>query len=211
MELKKIENAVVHCRTKEEAEALIKNVKVGERSPEFWINLFECYGESVCYRIVEGIADGYSNIGYYEKSGYTITEFSDLIEPEEQTPVLTAEEAIEWLGNHYYDGEFTNAFGGEYEMNVLVESMKPSEIVKRIAKRKSEHEKPEKKEPELEWVDICRIIEIDCDVKRCVYEEELPFDGDEKEKAESILKRYISEHDGNYFAFVEHVCRVKKD
>ena len=76
---------------------------------------------------------------------------------------------------------------------------------------KSEHEK---KEPEVETVDICRIIEIQPNgYKRCVHEEdietELLFGGDEREKIEEILKRYCMEHEGNFIAVHEVVSRVK--
>lgn len=76
---------------------------------------------------------------------------------------------------------------------------------------KADHEK---KEPEFEWVDICRIIEVQDNGKKvCVHEEDieaaLNLRGDIKAKTEEILKRYIKEHDGVFFATVEHVCRVK--
>lgn len=77
---------------------------------------------------------------------------------------------------------------------------------------KADHEK---KEPEFEWVDVCRIIEVQDNGKKvCVHEEdimdsELPF-GYEDCAAELILKKYMKSHDGNYFATVEHVCIVKR-
>ena len=70
----------------------------------------------------------------------------------------------------------------------------------------------EKKELEIETVDICRIIEILPDGrKRCVHEEDidLPFDGYERQRVEEILKRYCMEHDGEYIAVREVVSRVK--
>ena len=76
---------------------------------------------------------------------------------------------------------------------------------------KADHEK---KEPEFEWVDICRIIEVqDNGFKKCVHEvdikdSELPF-GYKECTAEQILKEYMRIHRGNYFATVERVCRVK--
>ena len=86
-----------------------------------------------------------------------------------------------------------------------------SEIVEAIKKWKAEHEK---KEPEIETVDICRIIEILPDGrKRCVHEEdiksELPFGGDERQKVEEILKRDCMEHDGEYIAVHGVVSRVE--
>ena len=147
MKLKKIENAVVHCRTKEEAEELIKNVKSKE-NPDFWIIRFVYFGEAVCYEIVEGVLSYYGSIGYYKGCGCEITEFSDLIEQEE-TPKLTAEEVIEWLGKHYNDGTFVEAFGDDYTIDELLDGMSAKEVAERIALWKSEHEK---KEPKIEWV-----------------------------------------------------------
>lgn len=71
-----------------------------------------------------------------------------------------------------------------------------------------------RKSQRLNGVDICRIIEVQDNGKKvCVHEEdimdsELPF-GYEDCAAELILKKYMKSHDGNYFATVEHVCRVK--
>lgn len=76
---------------------------------------------------------------------------------------------------------------------------------------KADHEK---KEPEFEWVDVCRIIEVQDNGKKvCVHEvdikdSELPF-GYKECTAEQILKEYMRIHRGNYFATVERVCRVK--
>ena len=212
MKLKKIDNAVVHCKTQEEAEELINGLEVKNHTKYHWIDYWENYGSSTCYRIENGKVLSYCDIHFYEIRDYEITDFSDRIEQEESTPVLTAEEAIEWIFEHYRDGVYAEAFGLDYYMDSLIVNMTAKEVAERIALWKSEHEKPEKKEPEVEWANVCRIIEIDGYVKRCVYEEEfkpeLPFEGDEK--VESILKRYISGHDGNYFAVAEHVCRVKK-
>lgn len=212
MKLKEINDAIVHCRTKAEAKALIKNVKVEGEEQESWINHFEFYGESTCYRIVKGTVVGYSSIDYYGKNSYKITEFSDFIEPEEK-PVLTAEEAIEWIGKHYHDGVFKEVFGCDYEMNALVESMELSEITKRISKWKAEHEKPEKKEPELEWYWEGTIFKKN-GMDDCETVAEYDTGCSTLESAEAYMRdalcKYCMEHEGEYIAQVEHVCRVKK-
>ena len=83
-------------------------------------------------------------------------------------------------------------------------------VIEICQKWKSDHEK---KEPEIETVDVCRIIKILPDRKMVVHEEdiksELPFGGDERQKVEEILKRYCMEHDGEYIAVHEVVSRVK--
>ena len=91
--------------------------------------------------------------------------------------------------------------------------MEPKLIIDACIKWKSDHEK---KEPEIETVDICRIIEIQPNgKKRCVHEEdisdgELMYSGDAVEKCRYILKNYCKEHDGEFIAVHEVVSRVKK-
>lgn len=213
MKLKKIENAIVHCKTQEEAEALINGLEVRNHTKDHWIDYWGNYRESTCYRIENGKALSYCDIHFYEIRDYEITEFSDLIEQEE-TPKLTAEEVIEWLGDYYGDEEVMNEiFGKDYSLYRLCRKFTPRGVVEMISRWKSEHEK---KEPEIETVDICRIIEIQPDGrKRCVHEEdivsELPFGGDERQIVQNILKRYLAEHDGEFIAVHEVVSRVKKD
>ena len=91
------------------------------------------------------------------------------------------------------------------------------EIVDAIKKWKAEREKndseAEKKEPKIETVDICQIIEILPDGSRkCVHEEDIrPEVGSTlfSEENENILKRYCMVHDGEYIAVHEVVSRVK--
>ena len=136
-----------------------------------------------------------------------MTEFSDLILPE-----LTAEEAIkintELCAGTCEECPLYNVDGYSDCDDLCLKN--PEKAVELLAQWKSTHEK---KEPEIETVDICRIIEIQPDGrKRCVHEEEikpeLPFDAD-KDVAK-ILKRYCMEHDGEFIAVHEVVSRVKK-
>lgn len=65
---------------------------------------------------------------------------------------------------------------------------------------------------ETEWIHVCRIIEDKGNSKHCVYEEEideyeiLPFDTYDK-IAEEVLEEYAKNHEGNFFATVERLCR----
>lgn len=84
------------------------------------------------------------------------------------------------------------------------------EVVKICRKWKIEHTTIE-----IEWAYICRIIQEENGIKKCVYEEdvteredELPFEGKES-AAESLLKKYCKNHKGKFFATVEHICRSK--
>ena len=143
-------------------------------------------------------------------------EFSDLIIPDSE---LSAEEALlaydQMCKENYCcnDCPIYGILGHEcaHKMDGHI-----TEIVDAIKKWKSDREKNNsgagKKEPKIETVDICRIIEILPDGrKRCVHEEDidLPFDGYERQRVEEILKRYCMEHDGEYIAVREVVSRVK--
>ena len=139
-------------------------------------------------------------------------EFSDLIISE---PELSAEEALlayDQMCNENYccnDCPIYGILGHECARKMEGHI---GEIVDAIKKWKSDHEK---KEPEIETVDICRIIEIQPDgKKRCVHEEdisdgELMYSGDAVEKCRYILKNYCMEHDCNFIAVHEVVSRVK--
>lgn len=88
----------------------------------------------------------------------------------------------------------------------------PTEAISICDRWKADHEK---KEPEIETVDICRIIEILPDgSKYCVREEdikpdpELPY-GSERLAVEEMLKSYCMEHKGQFIAVQEVVSRVK--
>lgn len=94
----------------------------------------------------------------------------------------------------------------------------PDKLISICQQWKYEHEK---KEPEIETVDICRIIEIQPNgKKRCVYEEYMenipieegkvrPSDRNIQKRCREILKQYCMEHDGEFIAVHEAVSRVK--
>ena len=207
MKLKKIDKAIVHCKTKEEAEQVV-NCYCWNNNEESLINYWDSYKENTCYRIERGHIGCFCDYEYYKKEGYEITEFADLIEPE-----LTSEEAIEWICKHYFDGEYINAFGEDYAIRDLAEAFPPKEIAEKIAKWKAEHEKqdPEKQEPEVEYVNVCRIIEIDeSGHEKCVHEELIDLCKPTSAKMTDILKRYMATHEGHFMAVQAFVCRVKK-
>ena len=196
MRLKKIENAIVHCKTQEEAEALINGLEVKNHIKYHWIDYWENYGSSTCYRIENGKVLSYCDIHFYEIRDYEITEFCDLIEPEEQ--MLTAEEVIEFLVKHYYDGEYIKAFGENYRMDQLLNEMSAEEVVSKISKWKSEHEKHEKKEPEIEWV--YRVFGAENYGEKFFQTEEEAI-----KRCEELAKSQKTKQYARY----ERVCRVK--
>ena len=213
MKLKEIKPGMaIHCTSREQVQYLVDIGVVNESLTKYdvpiWIHVI---GNGICWWMPDVDKNGMKGKDFYEKDGCHCVEFSDLIISE---PELSAEEALlayDQMCNENYccsDCPIYEILGREctHEMDGHI-----TEIVDAIKKWKSDHEK---KEPEIETVDICRIIEIQPNgFKRCVHEEdiksELPFGCDERQKVEEILKRYCMEHDGEYIAVHEVVSRVK--
>lgn len=207
MRLKDIKpGMVIHCKTHEEIKALSDSGIHGI----FDGNIAE-YMKPECYVIIEenNVAGWATDFGYALGYG-EITEFSDLVIPE-----LTAEEALRVFGE-VCDGvgclrcPFDSIKGDSGCPTFLIKHY--NEAAQICAEWKSDNEK---KEPEIETVDICRIIKVLPDGrKRCVHEEdikpdpELPF-GSEQIAVEEILKRYCMEHEGKFIAVHEVISRVK--
>ena len=212
MRLKEIKpGMVIHCKTQEEKKALLEEAeRIGYR----WSGLAK--------RPTDKTIQSGSTLHFYDKNENCdfmhitwsddtdgVTEFSDLIMPE-----LTAEEAIKLFGELCIGScQACPLYAVEpYEAceNLCYENTE--KIVEILAQWKANHDK---KEPEIETVDICRIIEIKPDgKKRCVHEEdisdgELMYSGDAVENCRYILKNYCKEHDGEFIAVHEVVSRVK--
>ena len=197
---------VVHCKNDDDKKALLEEA---ERLGYLWLtgnkptNVF-FPSNTLIFR-----EDDLNKIIYWTGDSENHTEFSDLILPE-----LTAEEAIklhtEVCCSSCEECPLYNVDGYSDCDDLCIKN--PEKAVEILAQWKSDHEK---KEPEIETVDICRIIEIQPDGrKRCVHEEdiksELPFGGDERQIVQNVLKRYLAEHDGEFIAVHEVVSRVKK-
>ena len=214
MRLKEIKPGMaIHCKNKEEKKALLEEA---ERLGYLWANGTKptkaFFPSNTLVFQVNGLKKYISWTGDSEKN----TEFSDLILPE-----LTAEEALRISTEICNASDCDNGCPLAAELDdftkqcmICPKSLKTySETIPIIcAQWKAKHEK---KEPEIETVDICRIIEIQPDGrKRCVHEEdiksELPFGGDERQIVQNILKRYCMEHDGEFIAVHEVVSRVKR-
>ena len=219
MRLKEIKpGMVIHCKNDEEKKALLEEA---ERLGYRW---------SRCAKLpTDKTVDSGMIIHFYDKNEWEdykhITwsdttegaiEFSDLI-----LPVLTAEEAIkintELCAGTCEECPLYNVDGYSDCDDLCIKN--PEKAVEILAQWKSEHEK---KEPEIETVDICRIIEIQPDGrKRCVHEEYMgnipieegkvrPSDRNIQKRCREILKRYCMEHDGEFIAVHEVVSRVKR-
>lgn len=202
---------VIHCKTEEEfktlKEYLIRNFYIfkSKEIQNDWKGIKYSYGIGLEEYGNATDEISFSDNDFYLRNGYEITEFSDLIIPE-----LSAAEVLKICNEICHnDRACSNC---EIAGNCFFEKNSDYQKVVEICEQwKADHEK---KEPEFEWVDVCRIIEVQDNGKKvCVHEvdikdSELPF-GYKECTAELILKEYMRIHRGNYFATVERVCRVK--
>ena len=213
MRLKDIKPGMaIHCTNGKEKKALLEEA---ERLRYVWIDK----SRPTDFQVFEstGMTINFYKSGYITWSDDTegVTEFSDLILPE-----MTAEELLNILNEIIHCGdrrcdECPLKENGEDLCSNDVGAVKisnPDKLISICQQWKANHEK---KEPEIETVDICRIIEIQQDgKKRCVHEEdisdgELMYSGDAVENCRYILKNYCKEHDGEFIAVHEVVSRVK--
>ena len=206
MRLKEIKpGMVIHCKNDEEKRALYQELcRIGNIRTDLYEDSFPNFKNNRFSYLIKDLKNQTWGI-----ADCATVEFSDLILPE-----ITAEEAIKIFGEICKGScQACPLYAVEpYEAceNLCYEN--PEKIVEILAQWKANHEK---KEPEIETVDICRIIEIQQDgKKRCVHEEdisdgELMYSGDAVENCRYILKNYCKEHDGEWIAVHEVVSRVK--
>ena len=209
MKLKEIKpGMVIHWKTEDEKVALLEEL---ERLGYVWYGTKRKPTEKIKSANLGHVIfvcndSGYKNITHSNKLEKVTHEFSGLII---QEPELSAEEVLQICSEICRSGPCDICPMGEECCFSETESDK-KKIIEICQQWKSDHEK---KEPEIETVDICRIIKILPDRKMVVHEEdiksELPFGGDERQIAEEILKHYCMEHDGEYIAVHEVVSRVK--
>ena len=211
MRLKEINpGMVIHCKNDEEKKALLEEA---ERLGYLWYGTKDMPTDYISsdgntiYFFDAGttpLSVDYKYITYSCSTNDVTTEFSDLILPE-----LTAEEAIkintELCAGTCEECPLYNVDGYSDCDDLCIKN--PEKAVEILAQWKSDHDR---KEPEIETVDICRIIEVLPDgTKRCVHEEDIPEGSNEYQKRVEILTRYIMEHDGEFIAVHEVVSRVK--
>ena len=213
MRLKEIKpGMVIHCKSDKEKKALLEEA---ERIGYLWANgdspTKSFFPSNTLVFREDGLRKNISWTGDGDKN----TEFSDLILPE-----LTVEEVLRISTEICNASDCDNGCPLAAELDdftkqcmICPKSLKTySETIPIIcAQWKSDHKK---KKPEIETVDICRIIEVLPDGrKRCVHEEDLASgstDAEIKILVESELKRYCMEHEGEFIAVHEVVSRVKK-
>ena len=213
MRLKEIKPGMdIHCKNDEEKKALYQELcRIGNIRTDLYEDSFPNFKNNRFSYLIKDLKNQTWGI-----ADCATVEFSDLILPE-----ITAEELLNILNEIIHCGvrrcdECPLAENGETLCTDDVGGVKisnPDKLISICQQWKYEHEK---KEPEIETVDICRIIEIQPDgKKRCVHEEdisdgELMYSGDAVENCRYILKNYCKEHDGEFIAVHEVVSRVKK-
>lgn len=149
--------------------------------------------------------------GYYEvlETPYNFTD--EMLEPVEE---MSAEEAIRLQGEICMslmcrECPIDKLRGDSHLECVEFRAKHPEEIVKILKQWKADHEK---KEVEVEFACIVRVIEDTGSRRRCVYEEDVTEVKDEtfKMSMKRILEEYCKEHEGKSFTVYEETCRVKE-
>lgn len=148
---------------------------------------------------------------FYEiyKDVYSWTD--EMFEPVEE---LTAEEAIRIQAEMCSvttcnDCEINKLRGDSHCGCAVFRSEYPDKVVEALKQWKKDHEK---KEVEVEFACVVRVIEDTGEEKRCVHEENVTETQDEtfKMKMKRILEEYCKEHEGKFFTVYEEICRVKE-
>lgn len=209
MRLKEIKpGMVIHCTTKDEVLFLLKMFPTSTLT----IGLWNTYGNETCLHVNENRTLSYGDCNFYFSEGYKIAEFSDLIIPE-----LSAKEVLEIIGEICETRPCTQCPFGTTTGNGCIASKRSArertdEVIEICTEWREEHPKEEKKELETEWVYVVRIIKVhDNGKKECVHEVVCNIEFSDMDKvAEAELKHYCSEHKGNFFATLEHICRIKE-
>lgn len=215
MRLKEIKpGMVIHCKTEEEANILAVELdKLGYS----WVTGQKLPNDSVfknhiniCLFLRKTRDVTWCDFESAMVKKETVTEFSDLIIPE-----LSAKEVLEILGEICRESccEECPLKPNDY---CLIDKSKIGtfcdDVISICTKWREEHPKEEKKELETEWVYVVRIIKVhDNGKKECVHEAPILIEMSDLNKvAEAELKHYASEHKGNFFATLEHICRIKE-
>lgn len=126
---------------------------------------------------------------------------------------LTAEEATKILSEICCENELCGGCPiSEAKGKMTCQSFrrdKTEEVLEILKRWKKDHEK---KEVEVEFACIVRVIEDTGFRRRCVYEEDVTKVKDEtfKMSMKRVLEEYCKEHEGEFFTVYEETCRVKE-
>ncbi|MCC8163432.1 MAG: hypothetical protein LIO86_09805 [Lachnospiraceae bacterium] len=234
---------VIHCPKEEDAVALFNHLESlgygwlsGCLLDDIGYTYWDVYSDKTGYRLSADKTDAvaeYGDVDSYQAKGLEITEFSDLIEPENSTQNSTGEEkstkmsaveVLEWLRDNYrdYNGElFRDVFGADYTVSeLLVKSpLGPAEVVQKITAY--EAAKKESKPVEVEWETQYTIKSRHPDLQN--WEDRVIVIGYEnaremRENSERILKEHINSIVGgikypvsDYYVIPLRRCQIKGD
>ena len=126
---------------------------------------------------------------------------------------LTAEEATKILSEICSENELCGGCPiSEAKGKMTCQSFrrdKTEEVLEILKRWKKDHEK---KEVEVEFACIVRVIEDTGFRRRCVYKEDVTKVKDEtfKMSMKRVLEEYCKEHEGEFFTVYEETCRVKE-
>lgn len=148
---------------------------------------------------------------FYEMVGIPYIFTDEMLEPVEE---MSAEEAIRLQGEICMslmcrECPIDKLRGDSHLECAEFRAKHPEEIVKILKQWKADHEK---KDVEVEFACIVRVIEDTGSRRRCVYEEDVTEVKDEtfKMTMKRILEEYCKEHEGKFFTVYEEICRVKE-
>lgn len=118
-------NVVIHTPTIEDAKKLLSSVPLRDPKDtnEFpyigWLGYWGVYMENTCYRIRDGVVDGYSDLDFYKSQGTIVYEMIDL--GKEDAYTITIEKYVIpkcscgfKLGEYLEDG-YVEIFKNPYE------------------------------------------------------------------------------------------------
>lgn len=177
------------------------------------LKAYEIYGSNMLTKSMEKFAGKTVTISGVGITSYAIEEMEvaywtdEMLEPVEE---MSAEEAISLQSKICRENNCTTCpiqkipDCGDCE-EYMIEH--PEEVVKALKQWKADHEK---KDVEVEFACIVRVIEDTGDVKKCVYEEDIPYSEDWEEAQVRVLKEYCKDHNGKFFAVMDSICRVKE-
>lgn len=122
---------VIHCPKKKNAKKLLKHLEelgyTWNGEAKLLQDIRYIFGERTCYGIEKDMIVICADIGYFKDRWHEITEFSDLVWQEP-----SAVELLKFFYEHYTDGKFAEAFGGDYCFTELLGRMEPEDIVERV-------------------------------------------------------------------------------
>ena len=212
MKLREIKpGMVIHCKTEEETMLLCQWVKKRNglsSTKDFESEMVDAFRHDYCFEIRENCLKTTVNWG-----GEAV-EFSDLIIQE-----LSAGELLKIVkeicdSSGCGDMCLLNEEGTGCLMRKT--DFDPDKVLEVCEQWKADHEK---KEPEVEWFWQGRIYKINDNDKgnfyqlkdgNGFYDTGCQYREGAEEYMEEVLKEYCKNHEGNYIAVVEHVCRVER-